>query len=130
MTHNEAIAIRDAWKARLGGLQFEVERLFMGVFWPASARSNGELKIVANIAFGITQRVPNTIFVRKVDCTDRLVVVIGGPGVTGYREKLAQRDLGSAAERMERKITSVFYYPPADGESEEELDEEAIVEGK
>jgi hypothetical protein len=57
------------------------------------------------------------------------VVVIRGPGVSDYHEKLAQ-GIADLVEANGKEITSVLYYPPAYGESEEELDEETIAEGK
>jgi hypothetical protein len=55
-----------------------------------------------------------------------VVVVIRGPGVSAYHEKLA-RGIADLVEANGKEITSVMYYPPADGESDEELDEETIA---
>ena len=57
------------------------------------------------------------------------VIVIRGPGVSAYHEKLAQ-GIADLVEANGKEITSVLYYPPAYGESDEELDEETIAEGK
>ena len=54
-------------------------------------------------------------------------VVIRGPGVSDYHEKLAQ-GIADLVEANGKEITSVLYYPPAYRESDEELDEETIVE--
>ena len=55
------------------------------------------------------------------------VVVIRGPGVGAYHEKLAQ-GIADLVEANGKEITSVLYYPPAYGESEEELDEKIAEE--
>ena len=55
------------------------------------------------------------------------VVVIRGPGVSAYHEKLAQ-GIADLVQANGKEITSVMYYPPAYGESEEELDLEEIPE--
>jgi hypothetical protein len=55
------------------------------------------------------------------------VIVIRGPGVSAYHEKLAQ-GIADLVEANGKEITSVLYYPPAYDESEEELDEETIAE--
>jgi hypothetical protein len=57
------------------------------------------------------------------------VVVIRGPGVGDYHEKLAQ-GIADLVEANGNEITSVLYYPPAYGESEEELDTETMAEGE
>jgi hypothetical protein len=57
------------------------------------------------------------------------VIVIRGPGVSAYHEKLAQ-GIADLVEANGKEITSVLYYPPAYGESEEELDPETITESK
>jgi hypothetical protein len=57
------------------------------------------------------------------------VIVIRGPGVSAYHEKLAQ-GIADLVEANGKEITSVLYYPPAYGESDEELDEETIAESK
>jgi hypothetical protein len=54
------------------------------------------------------------------------VVVIRGPGVSDYHEKLAQ-GIADLVEANGKEITSVLYYPPAYGESEEELDPEEMA---
>jgi hypothetical protein len=56
------------------------------------------------------------------------VIVIRGPGVSAYHEKLAQ-GIADLVEANGKEITSVLYYPPAYGESEEELDTETMAEG-
>ena len=56
------------------------------------------------------------------------VVVIRGPGVSAYHEKLAQ-GIADLVEANGKEITSVLYYPPAYGDSEEELDTETMAEG-
>ena len=43
------------------------------------------------------------------------VVVIRGPGVSDYHEKLAQ-GIADLVEANGKEITSVLYYPPAYGE--------------
>jgi hypothetical protein len=55
------------------------------------------------------------------------VVVIRGPGVSDYHEKLAQ-GIADLVEADRKEITSILYYPPAYGESDEELDPEQITE--
>jgi hypothetical protein len=55
------------------------------------------------------------------------VVVIRGPGVSAYHEKLAQ-GIADLVEANGKEITSVLYYPPAYGESDEELDAETMAE--
>ena len=55
------------------------------------------------------------------------VVVIRGPGVSDYHEKLAQ-GIADLVEANGKEITSVLYYPPAYGDGEEELDSEGIAE--
>jgi hypothetical protein len=55
------------------------------------------------------------------------VVVIRGPGVSAYHEKLAQ-GIADLVEANGKEITSVLYYPPAYGESDEEVDPEEIAE--
>src|SRR5258708_40121910 len=55
------------------------------------------------------------------------VIVIRGPGVSAYHEKLAQ-GIADLVEANGKEITSVLYYPPAYGESEEELDAETMAE--
>ena len=55
------------------------------------------------------------------------VVVIRGPGVSDYHEKLAQ-GIADLVEANGREITSVLYYPPAYGESDEDLDPEEVAE--
>jgi hypothetical protein len=57
------------------------------------------------------------------------VIVIRGPGVSAYHEKLAQ-GIADLVEANGNEITSVLYYPPAYGESEEELDTETMAEGE
>ena len=57
------------------------------------------------------------------------VVVIRGPGVSDYHEKLAQ-GIADLVEANGKEITSVLYYPPAYGESEDELDAEEIAESR
>ena len=57
------------------------------------------------------------------------VVVIRGPGVSAYHEKLAQGIADLVEANGKRDSTSVLYYPPAYGESEEELDTETMAEG-
>jgi hypothetical protein len=57
------------------------------------------------------------------------VIVIRGPGVSAYHEKLAQ-GIAGLAEANGKEISSVLYYPPPYGESEEELDAETIAESK
>ena len=54
------------------------------------------------------------------------VVVIRGPGVSDYHEKLAQ-GIADLVEANGKEITSVSYHPPAYGEGDEELDEETIA---
>ena len=49
--------------------------------------------------------------------------------MSAYHEKLAQ-GIADLVEPNGNEITSVLYYPPAYGESDEELDEETIAEGK
>jgi hypothetical protein len=56
-----------------------------------------------------------------------VVVVIQDPGVSAYHEKLAQ-GIADLVEANGKEITSVLYYPPAYGESDEELDAETIAE--
>jgi hypothetical protein len=56
-----------------------------------------------------------------------VVVVIRGPGVSAYHEKLAQ-GIADLAEGNGKEITSALYYPQEHGESEEELDAETIAE--
>ena len=54
------------------------------------------------------------------------MVAIRGPGVSAYHEKLAQ-GIADLVEANGKEITSVLYYPPAYGESEEEeLDPETV----
>jgi hypothetical protein len=59
------------------------------------------------------------------------VIVIRGPEVSAYHEKLAQ-GIADLVEANGKEITSVLYYepayPPTYGESEEELDPEEIAE--
>lgn len=55
------------------------------------------------------------------------VVVIRGPGVSDYHEKLAQ-GIADLVEANGKEITSVLYYPPAYGESDEKLDPDQITE--
>jgi hypothetical protein len=55
------------------------------------------------------------------------VIAIRGPGVSAYHEKLAQ-GIADLVEANGKEITSVLYYPPAYGESEEELDAETVSE--
>ena len=56
------------------------------------------------------------------------VVVIRGPGVSDYHEKLAQ-GIADLVEANGKEITSVLYYPPAYGEGEEEeLNRETVTE--
>ena len=55
------------------------------------------------------------------------MIVIRGPGVSAYHEKLGQ-GIADLVEADGKEITSVLYYPPAYGESEAELDEETIAE--
>ena len=57
------------------------------------------------------------------------MIVIRGPGVSAYHEKLGQ-GIADLVEADGKEITSVLYYPPAYGESEDELDEETIAEGR
>ena len=57
------------------------------------------------------------------------VVVIKGPGVSDYHEKLAQ-GIADLVEANGKEITSVLYYPPAYGDAEEELDPEEIAESR
>ena len=57
------------------------------------------------------------------------VIVIRGPGVSAYHQKLAQ-GIADLVEANGKEITWVLYYPPAYGESEEELDEQTIAESK
>jgi hypothetical protein len=45
------------------------------------------------------------------------VLVIRGPGVSAYHEKLAQ-GIADLVETNGKEITSVLYYPPAYGEGE------------
>jgi hypothetical protein len=47
------------------------------------------------------------------------VIVIRGPGVGDYHEKLAQ-GFADLVEVNGKEITSVLYYPPAYGESDPE----------
>src|ERR1700756_694895 len=56
------------------------------------------------------------------------VIVIRGPGVSAYHEKLAQ-GIADLVQVTGKEITSVFYYPPAYGESDEELDTETMAKG-
>ena len=55
------------------------------------------------------------------------VIVIRGPGVSDYHEKLAQ-GIADLVQANGKEITSVLYYPPAYGEGEEELEPEEIAE--
>ena len=55
------------------------------------------------------------------------VIVIRGPGVSAYHEKLAQ-GIADLVEANGKEITSVLYYPPAYRDSEEVVDEETIAE--
>jgi hypothetical protein len=58
------------------------------------------------------------------------VIAIRGLGVSAYHQKLAQ-GIADLVEANGKEITSVLYYPPVYGKSEEEeLDEETIAEGK
>jgi len=52
-----------------------------------------------------------------------------GKGVSDYHEKLAQ-GIADLVEVNGKEITSVLYYPPAYGESEDELDAEEIAESR
>jgi hypothetical protein len=56
------------------------------------------------------------------------VVVMRGPGVSDYHEKLAQ-GIADLVEANGKEITSLLYYPRAYGESDEELDAETVAEG-
>jgi hypothetical protein len=55
-----------------------------------------------------------------------VVVMIRGPGVSAYHEKLA-RGIADLVEGNGKEITSVLYYPSAYGESHEELGEETTA---
>ena len=55
------------------------------------------------------------------------VVVIRGPGVSDYHEKLAQ-GIADLVEANGKEITSVLYYPPAYEESDDDLDPETVTE--
>jgi hypothetical protein len=52
------------------------------------------------------------------------VIAIRGLGVSAYHQKLAQ-GIADLVEANGKEITSVLYYPPAYGES----DEERVAEG-
>ena len=51
-----------------------------------------------------------------------------GPGVSDYPEQLAQ-GIANLVEPNGKEITALMYYPPAYGESDEELDTETMAEG-
>jgi hypothetical protein len=55
------------------------------------------------------------------------VVVVKGPGVSDYHEKLAQ-GTADLVEANGNEITSVLYYPPAYDESDEEVEEKMAEE--
>jgi hypothetical protein len=55
------------------------------------------------------------------------VIVIRSPGVSEYHDKLAQ-GIADLVEANGKEITSVSYYPPAYGDSDEELDPGEITE--
>jgi hypothetical protein len=48
--------------------------------------------------------------------------------MSDYHERLAQ-GIADLVEAHGKEITSILYYPPADGESDEELDAETVAEG-
>ena len=56
-------------------------------------------------------------------------VVIRGPEVSAYHEKLAQ-EIADLMQANGKEITSVLYYPPAYWESDEELDRETFAESQ
>ena len=56
------------------------------------------------------------------------VVVIRGPSVSEYHEKLAQ-GIADLVQANGKEIISVLYYPPAYEESEGDLEEQIAEEG-